>query len=245
MFFTTYGIINNTDSKNNFTNIVKNEFETYNYLNDIDFFVISLRNLHRLTNIENQNKKLNANINIIDAVNGLDIDQNKLLKDATLSLFFSDIGNLKRNKEIGCFMSHEKIYKNIKENTNRKKYSLILEDDFNVIPEDISQSLNRLLQTIGTVDFDILFLGNTFDNVGLQIKDNVYSIDKNKYTIGNFAYLVNNSNIDKLITLIKPIDSPIDNKIDTLIKKDKLNCMVVYPNLFNYMIEITSEILQS
>lgn len=229
--------------KNNFTNILTEKNNTNDNLKEIDFFVISLRNSVRLLNIDNQNKKLNVKITIIDAVNGMYINQNKLLEDNILSINFSDIGSLKRNKEIGCFMSHEKIYNIIKNNNERKRYSVILEDDFNIIPDNITKLLNDVLVTIDTMDFDILFLGNTFDNIGLQVKNNIYSIDKNKYTIGNFAYLVNNKNIDKLITLIKPIDSPIDNKIDTLIKNDKLNCMVVYPNIINYMVEITSEIL--
>lgn len=210
---------------------------------EIDYYVISLHNPNRILNIENQNKKLNVKINIIDAVNGVYINQNKLLEDNILALNFSDIGNSKRNKEIGCFMSHEKIYNIIKTNDDRKKYSLIFEDDFNIIPNNFMKLLNEIIKIINTMDFDILFLGNTFDNVGSQIKDNIYSIDKNKYTIGNFGYLVNNNNIDKLIGLIKPIDSPIDNKIDTLIKNNKLNCIIVYPNIINYMVEITSEIL--
>ena len=32
-------------------------------------------------------------------------------------------------------MSHEKIYNIIKNNNERKKYSLILEDDFNIISD--------------------------------------------------------------------------------------------------------------
>lgn len=229
--------------KNNFANILTDKNNTNNNIKEVDFFVISLRNPNRLLNIDNQNKKLNVKITIVDAVNGVNINQNKLLEDNILSINFSDIGSLKRNKEIGCFMSHEKIYNIIKNNNEQKRYSLILEDDFNIISDDITKLLNDILVTIDTMDFDILFLGNTFDNIGSQVKNNIYSIDKNKYTIGNFAYIVNNKNINKLITLIKPIDSPIDNKIDTLIKNDKLNCMVVYPNIINYMVEITSEIL--
>ena len=140
-------------------------------------------------------------------------------------------------------MSHDKIFNLIKNNTERKKYSIILEDDFNIIPDDIIQKLNNIILSIDTLEFDILFLGNTFDNVGLQIKDNIYSVDKNKYTMGTFAYLINNANIDKLIQIINPIDSPIDNKFDTLIKTNKLNSLVVYPNVINYMTEIASNII--
>lgn len=216
------------------------------FINDddiqVDFYVISLKSPDRVLNIETQNKKLNAKINIIDAVNGININQNDLLENKILTVSFYDSGSIKRSKEIGCYMSHNKIFNIIKNNTERKKYSIILEDDFNIIPDDIIQKLNNIVLTIDTLDFDILFLGNTFDNTGLQIKDNIYSIDKNKYTMGTFAYLINNANIDKLLNLIKQIDSPIDNKLDTLIKNNKLNSLVVYPNVINYMNEITSNI---
>lgn len=214
-----------------------------NDVNQVDFYVISLRSLDRLLNIETQNKKLNAKINIIDAVNGININQHDLLEAKILSLGFYDMGNIKRSKEIGCYMSHDKIFNLIKNNTEKKRYSIILEDDFNVIPDDIIQKLNNIIISIDTLDFDILFLGNTFNNTGLQIKDNIYSVDKNKYTMGTFAYLINNANIDKLIGLIKPIDSPIDNKFDALIKNDKLKSLVVYPNIINYMIELPSNII--
>jgi GR25 family glycosyltransferase involved in LPS biosynthesis len=219
------------------------EYFTNNDVNQVDFYVISLKSLDRLLNIETQNKKLNAKINIIDAVNGININQHDLLEAKILSLDFYDMGNIKRSKEIGCYMSHDKIFNLIKNNTEKKRYSIILEDDFNVIPDDIIQKLNNIIISIDTLDFDILFLGNTFNNTGLNIKDNIYSVDKTKYTMGTFAYLINNANIDKLIGLIKPIDSPIDNKFDTLIKNDKLKSLVVYPNIINYMIEIPSNII--
>jgi GR25 family glycosyltransferase involved in LPS biosynthesis len=93
------------------------------------------------------------------------------------------------------------------------------------------------------LDFDLLFLGNTFNNVGKHLKNNIYHIDKNKYTIGTFAYLINNSNVNKIIELTNLIDSPIDNKIDTLIKNNKIKSFVVHPTIINYMSEFTSEIL--
>ena len=219
------------------------EYFSNNDAEQLDFYVISLRSPDRLLNIEAQNKKLNVKINIIDAVNGININQNELLENKTLSSKFIDASNIKRSKEIGCYMSHDKIYNIIKNNTERKKYSIILEDDFNIVPDnDAKQKLSDIIGSIDGLEFDILFLGNTFNNAGIQIKNNIYLVDKNKYTIGTFAYLINNANIDKLINLVKPIDSPIDNKLDTLIKNDKLNSLVVYPNIINYMAEITSGI---
>lgn len=214
-----------------------------NLNNNIDFYVISLKSLERLENIDLQNKKLNANINIIDAVNGLQLNQNELLKLGEISQSFFKEEN-KRSKEIGCYKSHLFIYNLINNNLNKKKYSVVLEDDFNVIPENINEKMETLLNNISDLDFDIIFLGNTFPNNSVdKIKNDLYLIDKNKYTIGTFAYLINNKNIDKIINLTKFIDAPIDNKLDTLIKNNSLNAFVVYPNLINYIAESKSNII--
>lgn len=214
-----------------------------NLNNNIDFYVISLKNPERLENINLQNKKLIANINVIDAVNGLNINQTELLRLGELSQsFYNEIP--KRSKEIGCYKSHLYIYNLINNNLNKKKYSVILEDDFNVIPENLNEKMEILLNDISDLDFDIIFLGNTFpNNSNDKIKNNVYLIDKNKYTIGTFAYLINNKNINKIISLTKLIDAPIDNKLDTLIKNNLLNAFVVYPNLINYIAESKSNIM--
>ena len=101
-----------TISNNSFYKKMQMEYFT-NDVNQVDFYIISLRSLDRLVNIETQNKKLNAKINIIDAVNGLNINQNELLENKTLELGFSDINNIKRSKEIGCYMSHDKIFRKV------------------------------------------------------------------------------------------------------------------------------------
>lgn len=167
-----------------------NKYEKFindNLNNSIDFYVISLKSLERLQNIDLQNKKLNANINIIDAVNGLQLNQNELLKLGEISQSFYNEES-KRSKEIGCYKSHFNIYNLINNNLNKKKYSVVLEDDFNVISENINEKMETLLNNISDLDFDIIFLGNTFPNNSIdKIKDDLYLIDKNKYTIGTFC----------------------------------------------------------
>ena len=215
-----------------------------NINNNIDFYVITLSHRERLENITNQNKKLNANIIKTDAVDGKLLNQNDLLNKGEIAQVFFNNNELKRNKEIGCYKSHFNIYNLIDNNVNKKKYSIVLEDDFNVIPENIIEKIEKLLGSVDNLDFDIIFLGNTFDNhSNVVVKDNIYNIDKNKFTMGTFAYLVNNKNIKKIMEQTKLIDSPIDNKFDTLVKNNKLNAYVVYPNLINYMAEIKSDIM--
>ena len=221
-----------------------NQKENFNNINDnIDFYVITLKNPDRIENINLQNKKLNANIIMTDAVNGLFLNQNELLQSGELSAIFYN-NELKRSKEIGCYKSHLNIYNLINNNPNKKKYSIVLEDDFNIIHENnFVEKMENLITNLNDLDFDIIFLGNTFDNHSdVILKDNIYNIDKNKFTIGTFAYIVNNKNINKIIELTKIIESPIDNKLDTLIKNNKINAYVVYPNLINYLVESKSGI---
>jgi GR25 family glycosyltransferase involved in LPS biosynthesis len=219
---------------------------------DINFYVITLKTPDRIQNINLQNKKLNANIIITDAVNGINLNQDELLKIGELSKLFYNNNDIKRNKEIGCYKSHYNIYNLINNNYNKKKYSIILEDDFNIIPENVTKQIQNLVKNLDdysnlnqnpNFDFDIIFLGNTFANHSNDVlKDNIHYIDKNKFTIGTFAYLVNNKNISKIIEATKIIDSPIDNKMDTLIKNNQINAYVVFPNLINYIVECKSNI---
>lgn len=229
------------------TSIYLQSYKCENFINNtmnnnIDFYIITLGQPDRLENINFQNTKLNANIIRTDAVNGQFLNQNELLNSGELSQSFYN-GELKRSKEIGCYKSHYNIYNLIKNNPNKQKYSIVLEDDFNIIADNITEKIESLLNSISELDFDIIFLGNTFPNYSDKIiKDNIHSIDKNKYTIGTFAYLLNNKNINKIINVTKVIDSPIDNKLDTLIKNDQINAYVIYPNLINYKIENPSSI---
>ena len=111
--------------KKNFNKLEENKLEENkleeNNFEEINFYTISLKKRERLENIEKQNKKLKTKIKIIDAINGINIEQNKLLEENILSKNFVD-NNLKRNKEIGCYLSHKKIYEIIKENKENKKF---------------------------------------------------------------------------------------------------------------------------
>lgn len=215
---------------------------------DVKFFVISLAdnnsgsNSNRKTNIKIQEEKLQAPIKIFDAIDGNKISQEELLTKNILGNNFFLV-NTKRNKEIGCYMSHIALYNIILETNiiTPYRYTCIFEDDFklgdNFNLEEILSTLSKLNN-----DFDICFLGNTFDNHGIQIANNIYSIDKNKSTIGTYGYLIANSNIKKIVQLTKLIDSPIDNKLDNLIKNNLLNCVVCYPNVVHYQDNYISSI---
>ena len=144
------------------------------------------------------------------------------------------------NKEIGCYQSHLKIYNKIL--NSDKPYSIIFEDDFNVISTDMVNDINKILEKMKDIDFDVIFLGNTFPNAGENYKDNIYKVDKNKMTVGCFGYLINNKNIGKILNYTKTIDEAIDLKYNSLIKTDNLNAYTINPYIINYKMELPSVI---
>lgn len=215
-----------------------NNTELFNILQEnnfsINYYVITLNQSSRLENIKIQEKKLNKMINIITGVNGLELNQEELLDKRILSKDFYIKDDTKRSKEIGCYQSHMLIYKIINEKFTG--FSVIFEDDFNIKGENLNLYLENIIKTMekNHKPFDIIYLANTFDNVGLQVIDNIYSIDTNKFSVGTFGYLINNSSIGKIIDLTKLIDMAIDMKLDKLIKNSQLNCFVIYPNLISH-----------
>jgi glycosyl transferase, family 25 len=223
------------------SNLYREEFDNSFNANNIDYYVISLKSADRLQNINDQLKKYNIDYNLIDGVHWKTIDQDKLLKQFILGENFYDKKNSKRNKEIGCYQSHLKIYNKIV--NSDKPYSIILEDDFNVISFDLVNDINKILEKMKDVDFDIIFLGNTYPNAGENYKDNIYKVDKNKETVGCFGYLINNKNIKKILNCTRFIDEPIDLKFNSLIKTDNLNIYTISPYIINYRMELPSVII--
>jgi glycosyl transferase, family 25 len=206
---------------------------------NITYYIISLKNKERLENIKKQLIKYDIKFELIDAIHWKIIDQDNLIKNNILKENFYNI-NEKRNKEIGCYQSHLKIYNKIL--NSESDYSIILEDDFNIITNNLTDEINKILNKMKNIDFDIIFLGNTFDNLGLQFNENIYKIDKLKETVGCYAYLINNKKIKKIIESTKIIDEPIDLKMNSLIKTDNLIAFTIEPNLINYIVEIPSTI---
>lgn len=192
----------------------------------INIYVITLQNNDRLNNINNEQNKIDYPIEKFNAINGKYVNQLELYNKNILSKEFLDKDNIKRSKEIGCYLSHLNLLKKISYNIT-SKYSIILEDDFVIINNNVLNEINDIVNYLfyNNIDFDIIFLGNTFDNKGTKLNDNnfnIYKINTDVYTIGCFSYLINNKNIFKIIKHLSYINSPIDNKIDILIKNKKI-----------------------
>ena len=202
----------------------------------LDMYVITLGKEERLQNIKNQEDKINKKINIFNGINGLKLNLDDLIKKNILS----DNHNLSKNenhakREIGCYLSHLSIYKKIKK-ANKDGYTIIFEDDFLINSDNLLEEVKKSIQTLNdkNINFDFLFLGNTTNNYGENITDNLYKLDNNNNLYGLYGYLVNNKNIDKIIEKTSKIDRPIDNMIQDLSYENIFNTIIIKPHLINH-----------
>jgi GR25 family glycosyltransferase involved in LPS biosynthesis len=196
----------------------------------IDYYVIHIySNLERYTNIQNMANKINKNINIFDAITGLDILNNNNINLDIIKLIDTNIVfnfKYKYINEVGCYLSHLLLIKSLL--NTEYLYTLIFEDDFLILNNDFNNKLNNILDKI-TDDFDILYIGNLNNNHGNNYKDEIYEIDINNYLTGTHAYIINNININKIYENILTIDLAIDNKYTNLIISGKIKAYIIYP----------------
>ena len=219
---------------------------------NINYYVITMKKKERMDNIHLQLEKLKnqgtfIHLEIIDAVVGLNLDLTKITNEGILSPNFKSgyqqtNDNIKK-REIGCYMSHLKIYDKIKHNNtvnNNNPYSIIFEDDIDIVStnflKEIEVSINFLNNN--KLDFDVIYLGTLNQNHGESINNqNLYKINKNSELHGTHGMLINNKNIDKLLNLLKPIKLAIDNEYFELIKSEQINAYVIYPHIVNQQVE--------
>lgn len=86
----------------------------------------------------------------IEAVDGKAIDRKALLDNGVLK------NEKLTNSEIGCLMSHRKVWKEFISNSN-KKYCLQLEDD-TMLTERFKYKLQTILNEVKDIDFDYMTL---------------------------------------------------------------------------------------
>jgi glycosyl transferase family 25 len=206
--------------------IIIMNFENFININNylIDYQVIHMtENYDRVTNIENMSNKINKKITYFEAIKGKNVDLNDLtIYDENIKFNF----NYRTKGEIGCYLSHLMLLKNLK-NSNFQ-YCLILEDDFNIINDNFNDELSDIINKIDT-DFDLIFLGNLNNNHGEIYKDNIYYVNKNQYLWGTHGYLVNIKNINKIYDNLLNFNLAIDNKYKELINNNILNAYIIYP----------------
>jgi len=208
----------------------------------VDYYVITMNSEQRLANIADQQAKLAAPIQKIDAVVGADVDIDDLVAKKVIAPEFGN-KTKRRRGEIGLYLSNLKVYNMIKEKGDPNGYSVILEDDFEIIDDDFENKLQAAVDTLQSIDFDMLYLQNNSNeynkeatiekNRGELLKDNIYYFDKNNYLFGTVGILINNKNIDRILEATKYMDQQIDQKIQFAGIYDKLKLMMMYPNIID------------
>ena len=239
-----------------FTNIENYEHNNNNKVSvnqNVNYYVITMKKKERMENINLQLEKLKnqgtpIHLEIIDAVVGLNLDLTKLVNEGILSRDFKS-GYPQTNyniikREIGCYMSHLKIFDIIKHNNtivnNSNNYSVIFEDDINIVSTKFLKDIEASIKFLNhhKLDFDVIYLGTLNNNHGESVNNqNLYTIDKNNELHGTHGMLINNKNINKIINLLKPMKLAIDNEYFELIKSDKINAYVIYPHIVNQQLE--------
>lgn len=207
-------------------------------LNNFSFNVITLYNPDRLLNISEQEKILpNIKINKFNAIRGIELNQDKLVKNKILSTKFKS-SSIKRSNEIGCYLSHLELLKSFLKSP--AKYHIVFEDDFKfVLSTDFISMLNNAISQTKYNSFDIIFLGwdlsNKKNSEKIPWSKNLFKFKPNNSFYGTYAYMVNSNSLDKIINLISQIDMPIDTKYNVLYLENKLdlywlNPVVIEPN---------------
>jgi GR25 family glycosyltransferase involved in LPS biosynthesis len=185
---------------------------------------------NRYDNIKEFEKKLNKNISIVEAISGKNEEKCKNMINE-MQIDFNG-GELFSIGEVGCYLSHMKIIRDvlIEDDYN---YGVVFEDDFSFEDENLHEKIEEALHNIllHDKDFDILYLGNLNDNRYDNVKNNIYTVDKNNPLWGTHAYLINNKKKKKIFNSLKKFDKAIDNKLKELIDLDVLKGYVLYPSI--------------
>jgi GR25 family glycosyltransferase involved in LPS biosynthesis len=175
----------------------------------------SLEKLKSLTSNDN----IFSKIEIFEAVDGQLLDKNNINNELTLKAKYtlnspSSYNDIRSYGEIGCYLSHTKIWKEIV--NNNYSNCIIFEDD--VIPKIDYETIVKYLENIPN-DYDIAYLGWWSRKDMENINKNSYWFysnynDLNKENVlGLYSYIISNSGAKKLLSKAFPIDVQLDTYV--------------------------------
>jgi GR25 family glycosyltransferase involved in LPS biosynthesis len=165
----------------------------------------------------------------------LDVKEQELvLKQYDKNLCFEDTNQFAFYKpgQIGAYLSHHLIIKELMDNNMNEGHTIIFEDDIVVHPNfvksvvDIIHNLEKL-----SSPFDIIYLSYLNINNGKQKYNNIYNINKNNWIFGAHSLLINNKSVKNIYKHNCTIYHEIDNQYKTLINKDVLKGYYIYPRI--------------
>jgi len=173
--------------------------------------------LNKLKNLDNQQNNLFSNIEIYEAIDGQLLDKENVNNQLTLKAKYtlkepSSYNDIRSYGEIGCYLSHTNIWKEIIKNNYNN--CIILEDD--VIPKEDYEKIIKYIKSVPE-DYDIAYLGwwsrkdlQNYDNDSIWFKNN--SIN-NTTVLGLYSYMISNKGAEKLLSKAFPIDVQLDTYV--------------------------------
>ncbi|MDE9545148.1 glycosyltransferase family 25 protein [Xenorhabdus bovienii] len=164
-------------------------------------FIVNLKkHTQRKEKMQNQANKLGLHIEFIEAVYGPEINDEKLKRIAY------DYPNCKLTKgEIGCSLSHLKIYKKIID--DNIEYALILEDDA-VLSENITEYIKNIKNSDNIRKPNVYLLSEVISYIkNYNLHSNIY---KSYHACGAHGYIINKKAAKKLLSKLQPIKYEAD-----------------------------------
>jgi glycosyl transferase family 25 len=186
---------------------------------DIPVFVISLkRSVERRDHTTKQLNDLGVPFQIIEAIDGVELSDYEIINNHDYGIYKSGFhSSYLRKEEIGCVLSHLKIFRRIVD--EKIKLACILEDD-----NDYLMEFRDLLTegNLNQTEWDILYLGHhsactTKEAQSINKKQLTSSYSKIGKAIevpyGAYAYIINIEAAKKILNIAFPIRMPFDSYI--------------------------------
>ena len=201
-----------------------------------DVFVLNLdKDLERWLSIKQHLNKANINASRISAINGMDLDVDKLKASGEIVLHDSSFfnhnidGRDSLKGSIACGISHKKIWNRVLNDPNITN-ALILEDDANV-PTDFWSKFNEL--NIPN-NWDIIFCGG-MRIYGDKISENIIKAKFHDrwFNCGLYGYIINKKSAQKLLDICTPITNYIDVQMNHHYS-DSINAYYINPFIITH-----------
>lgn len=197
------------------------------------------KNPERWLNIINSSKKMGLNIERFPGIWGLTLDVNnindvsptelQLEWDTTTNSLYDPLiknpGKVKMTAgEIGCALSHIKVWKKYQE--MGVSSVLVIEDDAVFI--NSFREITELLWEMKPKKWDIIFFG--FMNAGKKIQIYNKYFYKPEYGFELVGYVISKSGLNKLVSLL-PVSGPVDVWLSE--NFNRLNVWALDPRIIN------------
>jgi glycosyl transferase family 25 len=211
-----------------------NIYTTVDNLNDLGIYIINLKkDVYRKENMIKQLDKNNLKYEITEAVNGSELDIEKLKKENMIKVTESEL----KKGQYGCYLSHVNIWKKFLETD--KKYCLVLEDDA-ILTDNFNKKINHMVYELNNLDLsipinniDMIYL-NTIYSCTLSFKEsdckktidgpNIKNVRKPIYLGYNTCgYIITRKGAENLLKFSIPMTLPIDVLIHKLNYTNTLN----------------------